>query len=388
MMRIEKARALAMVSMMLLAAGCTGAAGDEALLEGEEVGSSEQALGSTNPTPTGITTWNDLVGMQAGGNYRLDADINASGKTWTPKDFNGTFDGAGKTISNLTINVSGDAGFFKYLNQAIVKNVKFTNLNVTGTWMVGGLASLAQDSRVERIAIEGTITATQGFAVGGIFGEMIGGTLFRSYAKGTARSAFYYAGGIAGFVGAGSDRGTITETYAQMTVSPDTSDAGRTVNAGGIVGRGVGLDIHDVYAVGNVTGRNGVGGIIGAIDCQNYQTWLVYKAIYRGGDVVDRNAPQGGWAGTIGTAGDCSTRIAHLWFDRTTDASSNWYNSSQTRGTTTELRAATSANSGIFCIQPNNCPNDNNLTDAVWDAGTSSQHHILKNMPGPNAQVR
>jgi len=362
------------------------------LADAESLRDSQQALGSTKAR-VDVSTWNGLVAMAADGNYRLTADINASGKSWSPKYFSGTFDGNGKTISNLTINVSGDAGFFSFLNQAIVKNVKFTNLSVTGTWLAGGLASLSQDSQVERIAIEGTITAASGFSVGGIFSEMIGGSLLRSYAKGTAQSAQYYAGGLVGFA-SDSDLGlaTIARSYAQVTVSANTSDANRTVNAGGIVGRGHGVDIHDVYAVGNVTGRNGVGGLVGYLDCQNDSSWLLYKGIYRG-DVVDKNVTNGGWAGTMGGYDNCHGRLAHLFWDASLDPSTNWLNSAeallaQIRGTTAELRAPTTPYGGIYCLRPDNCPTDGNFDASTWDAGTSSQHHVLVGMPGPNSQLR
>jgi hypothetical protein len=354
----------------------------------------EQELGSTLPRAD-VSNWTGLVGMASNGNYRLTANINASGKTWTPKAFSGTFDGNGKTISNLTINVAGDAGFFGILNQAIVKNVKFTNLNVTGTWMVGGLASLSQDSQVERVAVEGTITATNGFAVGGIFGEMIGGTLHRSYAKGTAQSALFFAGGLAGFLGQSSSQlATVTRSYAQVTVIGDTSNASRTVNAGGIAGRANGADIHEVIAVGNVTGRGGVGGLVGYLDCQNYAVWMLYKGIYRG-DVVDKNAPSGGWSGTVGGYGQCTARFANLFWDSTLDPSSNWLSNSeadlaQHRGTTTELRSPTTLTGGIYCmpdVVPGRC-GDNNFDSSIWSAGSASQHHTLRYMPGPNVLPR
>lgn len=373
--------------------GCAlepGAEGSD-FAHAEATRESEQALGSTKQ-PVDISNWNGLVAMVSDGNYRLTADINASGKTWTPNSFSGTFDGNDKTISNLTINVSGDAGFFRTLNQAIVRKVRFTNLKVTGTWFVGGLAGVAQDSQVERVSIEGTMTATDGFAVGGIFGSMAGGSLYRSYAKGTAQSALYFAGGLAGVAGTGASLGTISESYSQVTVSPNTSAAGRTVYAGGIAGYGVGVDIHDVYATGNVTGRGGSGGLVGYLGCNGSRAWLLYKGIYRG-DVVDRNAPSGGWAGTVGGYGDCTARFTHLSWDSTVDPSTNWLSNpvadlAQRPGTTTQHRAPTIAYGGFFCIQPNNCPNDNNFETSKWDAGTSSQHHILKNMPGPNVQIR
>lgn len=380
---------LALATPLVLALGCVGEAVDENdILALEDVQATQQALGSTKPR-VDISTWAGLTGMVSDGNYRLTANINASGQTWTPKYFSGTFDGNGKTISNLTINVSGDAAFFSTLNQAIVKNVKFTNLNVTGTWFAAGLATSMNDSQVEQIAIEGTIGGW--FSAGGIFSHMSGGSLTRSYAKGTVQSANYYAGGLAAVMSEGTlGRATIVQSYAQVTVNPDTSDPARTVIAGGIVGRASGVDIHDVYAVGNVTGRNYVGGLVGQLTCPSSSIWLLYKGIYRG-DVVDK--AKSGWAGTVGAWSDCTARFTHLSWDSSLDPSTNYLSDTvsllaQRPGTTSQHRSPTTPYGGFFCLQPGNCPNDNNFNTDMWDAGTSSQHHILKDMPGPNAQLR
>lgn len=381
---------LALIALLLGSAGC-GAAGSEYEegSESESLRQSTQALGSTKPR-VDISTWNGLVNMVSDGNYRLTANIDASGKTWTPKHFTGTFDGNGRTISNLTINTSGDAGFFASLDSAIVTNVKFTNLSVSGTWVVGGLSAWMYDSAVDRVAIEGTIAESAGFAVGGIFGEQVGGTLYRSYSKGTVTSAsapgaapLLYAGGLVGFLGMGDERGTITESYAQTTVSPNTSTS-RTIYAGGLVGYGYAADIHDVFAIGNVTGRGSVGGLVGFLDCTEFEPWLLYKGIYRG-DVVDKNAPSGGWAGTVGDYNDCTARWAHCLWDSTLDPSSNWHvmPGMQNGATTSQLRSNTLPWGGVYGGQF-----DNGYSDPPWSAGSSSQHHTLRNMPGPNVPPR
>src|SRR5688572_23445828 len=147
---------LALVALLLGSVGCGSA---ETEVESEPILQSTQALGSSKPRED-ISEWggqDGLTSMVSDGNYRLTADINASGQTWTPMAFSGTFDGNGRTISNLTINVAGDAGFFSYLSTAIVRNVKFTNLSVTGTWVVGGLAAWSQESAVDRVVVEGTV---------------------------------------------------------------------------------------------------------------------------------------------------------------------------------------------------------------------------------------
>lgn len=73
-------------------------------------------------------------------NVILQADIDMSGKEWTPigsgmsAGYYGDFDGNGKYIKNLKVNVTADnAGFFGGLAQgAKVHDVKFYNATITG----------------------------------------------------------------------------------------------------------------------------------------------------------------------------------------------------------------------------------------------------------------
>jgi len=68
-------------------------------------------------------------------------------------------------------------------------------------------------------------------------------------------------------------------------------------------------------------------------------------------------------------------------------------NISQRRSTGAELTWPTApnpTNGGIFCPQGNvyfPC-GDRAMTDPPWDFGTSSQNNVLRNMPGPNVQIR
>jgi hypothetical protein len=84
--------------------GCGAAEPDETVAELQEA--------------INISTWNGLVGMASTGTYVLTADIDANGKTWTPKAFSGTFDGGNHTIRNLTIN---SGSFFSTLTNATSK---------------------------------------------------------------------------------------------------------------------------------------------------------------------------------------------------------------------------------------------------------------------------
>ena len=60
--------------------------------------------------------------------------------SWVPignsdkKQYQGTFDGNGKTITNLYINASPIyMGLFGYTNQCTIKNLTFEKANVTNT---------------------------------------------------------------------------------------------------------------------------------------------------------------------------------------------------------------------------------------------------------------
>ena len=70
-----------------------------------------------------VGSMSQLAAMGTTGSYVLTTNLNASGTTWTPKTFSGTFDGANHTISNLTIDVSNtfNAGFFTTMLNATVK---------------------------------------------------------------------------------------------------------------------------------------------------------------------------------------------------------------------------------------------------------------------------
>jgi hypothetical protein len=342
--------------------------------------------------PLSMSTWNQLVAMPTTGSHTLTANIDAAGKTWTPKTFSGTFDGGNKTISNLTIN---GGSFFSSLTNATIKNVKFVNLRLTGalTSGIGGLATAATNTTIENCAVEATINVSAG-SVGGLLGTMTGGKIERSYAKGTISGTMFYVGGLVGTAGkSSSGQATIYRSYGQVTVNPSTN-ASFPIVAGGIVGYGYAPDIHDVYAVGNVTGRGSVGGIAGKLDGEvgGADAFLLYKSIYRG-EVIDkdRSSASGGWAGAVGTFCACSVRFDQNFYDRTLDPSSNRADQDAIVGyTTTELRSPTSVTEGVFCAPhpTGNCGDNPWGVNGEWNAGTSTQHHVLTSMPGPNSQPR
>ena len=334
----------------------------------------------------------------------LNNDIYANGYAWHLGYFAGTLNGHDHTIFNLTTSdtIGQSAAMFVYAEFATIKNLRLVNVTVTGTYASAGLIGGSYDCAVDNVAVEGTASAPN--YVGGIIGSMAGGTLSKSYFKGTVTGGAYGAGGLVGVTGSTETTGTakITSSYAQALNQTSTLVAGSTAAgihpAGGIVGGGGGMELKDVYAIGAVKGRGSSGGLIGRPTCDDPRPFVLYRGIYRG-NVTDSNlAEPGGWAGTLGKATDvtCSSRASMLFFNRDLDTSQNYLtlgNVSQRSSTGAELTAPTApgvANGGIFCppsmtLVP--C-GDDPMTSPPWDYGAANQNNVLMNMPGPNNQIR
>ena len=187
-----------------------------------------------------------MVAAKAGETVVLIKDVDLAGTEWEPVSFGGTFDGNGKTISNLTINKPGvsNTGFIKSLN-GTVKNITFTSPTVKGgentavvAGRAGGSAALA-----ENITINGTIkveTTHSGYARAA---AIVGGWAYGNYKNITvdggdkANSYIKHAGGgdgryVAGIVGHADD----VNSYVNCTVKNITISGGWL--CGGIAGPG------------------------------------------------------------------------------------------------------------------------------------------------------
>jgi hypothetical protein len=367
--------ALTMAASVLGSAGCSG----PAELEGEEVAEVRSALGSTLDQVT-VDDWTELTQMASNGNYLLTVNLNALGKTWTPKNFTGTFDGGGKTISNLSINGGGSGGgFFKNATNAIVRNVRFTSLSVTDSYAAGGVAATADNSLIEQVGVQGNISGPGAFVAGGIIGMGYGTNILSSFMKGTVSGGLFGTGGIAGSLGNGATRGLIEKVYAWADVTT-TVPAGTTyAKTGGIVGQLGGAFVKQVYAVGKITGRAQVGGLVGSLECNTDSRFILNHGIFRG-DVIDQDwTAAGGWAGTYGEVQPCPDRFDQNIWDSSRDPSTNFgvYDPpAQKSASNNQLILPTTVSGGVYNYA------DNKFITETWDAGSSTQHHALKNMPG------
>lgn len=151
-----------------------------------------------------IGTAEDFAAMQPGGNYQLTADITVTAPY--AKDFTGTFDGDGHTV---TLAISGDSDyqalFAKLAAGAVVKNVMVDG-EVTGTDNIGGIAGIATNATIIACANKATVAAT-GRYVGGLVGKGTGLTMTSCYNQGavsSSRTRPINMGGIAGYVDGGA----------------------------------------------------------------------------------------------------------------------------------------------------------------------------------------
>ena len=123
--------------------------------------SSETDLNTLRDSVAGGTSY-------AGKYFELGTDIPLAASSWTPigsqdKPFSGTFDGAGKTISDMTITAaSGYSGFFGSLSGARVKDLTIANADITcadDAW-VGVLAGRANSSTITGCSVSSEVKMT------------------------------------------------------------------------------------------------------------------------------------------------------------------------------------------------------------------------------------
>ncbi len=178
-----------------------------------------------------IGTAEKFAEMQPGGSYKLTADITV--KEPYDKDFTGTFDGNGHTVTLAITASTANVGLFKTLSGgAVVKNVITAgSVTTTGKKCVAGIAGYATDNvKIENCKNTASITGNKN--VGGILGE--------AYNNEESISV-----GIKNCANEGAVNGT-----------------GSAV--GGIVGKMEGQNsIIDCYNRGNITGFNNYAGIVG-----------------------------------------------------------------------------------------------------------------------------
>ena len=231
----------------------------------------------------------DTDGWARDKHYRQTANINMNGITHTPKliIFGGSYDGSNYTISNLTCTTAL-AGLFAGLHSdCTVKNVRLSNVNITGSNEAGGISSQSEGVIQNCYVLSGSVTCTGSTSTGvagGIAGFISGGAIRNCYAA-CSVSGYWNVGGIVG-----TSFGVIENSFATGSV---TGNIGAGQYIGGVVGNNDKGTVRNCYATGNVSGYKSVGGVVG----ENYSGTVEY--CYATGSVYAYNLYAGGIAGYI-----------------------------------------------------------------------------------------
>lgn len=196
--------------------------------------------------------------------FKLTADIDLKNEpNGTPigtmlveegRPFQGTFDGGGHQIANLTISNGGQyGGLFGYTEGAVIKSCNVTG-EVNGYNCTGGIVGYANNNtHILNCSFQGNVEG-DGEERGGIVGHTSSGCeVSGCFVTGTV-TGDREVGGIAG-----SGVGTIKNCYALANVTATG------VNAGGIAGKAYGVTIENCYYSGEVSAKDYAGGIAGYV---------------------------------------------------------------------------------------------------------------------------
>lgn len=221
----------------------------------------------TSANPYLIETGAQLVLMKKYSDkyFKLTQNINLDNKAWPVFDFSGSLDGDGFIISNLKITRSDDnVGLFGVLS-GTVRNLTISGVNIdTNADNVGALAGYCDYSGKVMdctVMLNSASSIEGGNNVGGVVGFVENGTVTGCTVKGdTTKSQIIGRGYVGGLVGQFYDHQTpIEDCYVSVNVSG-------TEGVGGLIGLSYRLTIKRCSFVGSLEAENYVAGVIGE-DC-------------------------------------------------------------------------------------------------------------------------
>lgn len=195
------------------------------------------------------------------------------------------FDGRNHKLENIYVHQQSDAGFISKgtLN---VKNLRITGVIISEEGNAGGIAGDGKTNKSKIINCYNEATITGYTNVGGIVG--IGNaSIENSYNIGTITSINGLAGGI---IGSGNGM-QLLNVYNEGNIISNTN------NSGGIIGWCNGTlgtpNVYNAYNTGNISAKNGAGGIVGYI----YASINIINA-YNTGKITSEASAAGGIVGT------------------------------------------------------------------------------------------
>ena len=333
----------------------------------------------------------DQIRYTLGACYKLKNDIDLSGyqagEGWAPiSTFSGHFDGNNHVITNLTINrpTKNNVGLFGVVNQATIKNVGLTNVDINGKYYTGaligsntGVNDVTGTGSVTNCHVSGSVTGT--WYTGGLIGRYYGGeTISNCYSTAEVEGQ-RYVGGLVGWsshntsilasliensystgsvTGTDENVGGLVGLAGNITKSYSTSNVTGTTKVGGLVGTG--RLITDCFAIGNVTGDDTVGGLVG------YAPSAV-KNSYSIGSVNGVGTNVNGLLG----AGNSSSNANNYWDSELSGIDSGSVVGKQEAKTTSQMKQQSTFIGWDFA--------------STWTIEENSSYPYLRNLPKPSS---
>ena len=204
--------------------------------------------------------------------HKADAEKQVAELSWTPignysKQYQGTFDGNGKTIRNLFISSTSDEiGFFGYAADCRIKNITFDNAKVKGNdnCSTGILAGCAGSCVIENIKTTGNCSVEGKYETGGIAGRANGN--ISNCENHAIVKGLHSVGGIVGICFDSENSITSCANYGEITGTEDF--------VGGIIGYFGEGSLQNSANNGNITGDARVGNLIGYANICNINNVL------------------------------------------------------------------------------------------------------------------
>ena len=204
--------------------------------------------------------------------HKADAEKQVAELNWTPignyfKQYQGTFDGNGKTIRNLFISsTSNEIGFFGYAADCRIKNITFDNAKVKGNdnCSTGILAGCAGSCVIENIKTTGNCSVEGKYETGGIAGRANGN--ISNCENHAIVNGLHSVGGIVGICFDSENSITSCANYGEITGTEDF--------VGGIIGYFGEGSLQNSANNGNITGDARVGNLIGYANICNINNVL------------------------------------------------------------------------------------------------------------------
>ncbi len=202
--------------------------------------------------------------------HKADAEKQVAELSWTPigsKQYQGTFDGNGKTIRNLFISsTSNEIGFFGHAADCRIKNITFDNAKVKGNdnCSTGILAGCAGSCVIENIKTTGNCSVEGKYETGGIAGRANGN--ISNCENHAIVKGLHSVGGIVGICFDSENSITSCANYGEITGTEDF--------VGGIIGYFGEGSLQNSANNGNISGDARVGNLIGYANICNINNVL------------------------------------------------------------------------------------------------------------------